>query len=384
MRQQVPAPPTVVAEPRGTSYTGSVKVYRTLLPALALCTLIALLPAGPATAATAHQDGVFRSLLPPEAGALAVALHVHLLNLHAIDDEAETFRVTAIVELQWMDPGQAFDPRAEGVTEKVFSGNYQFNEISPGWFPQLMISNAVEVPQFQGVLYRVEPDGRSSVRQVMHALVRSPMQLKRFPFDSQRLEIRFALLGFADQPVPLVAADNPITLDAANMRVPEWQLEPPRLYTEQHRSVAGGGIASGDAIVVSIDARRQSLFMLRLVMLPLALIVMLSWCVFWMDRSSVGDRMAVSFVGILTAVAYQTMTSDIMPHVAYITFTNAFVFISLVLMSATVIVNLRVAAYDKQGHHERGNRMDNLCKWLFPACYTALVSFSGALTFWLL
>lgn len=346
--------------------------------------LLASLHTSPAAAAAARQDKVFRSLLPPQAGTLAVALRVHLLNLHAIDDEAETFRVTAIVDLQWMDQGQAFDPRAEGVEEKIFSGNYQFNEISPGWFPQLLVANAVEVPQFQGVLYRVEPDGRSSVRQVMHALVRSPMQLKRFPFDSQRLEIRFELLDFADKPVSLVAADNPITLAAANMRVPEWQLGQPRLHTDRQRTIASRDDARADVIVVSIDAQRQSLFMLRLVMLPLALIVMLSWSVFWMDRSSLGDRMSVSFVGILTAVAYQTMTSDIMPHVAYITFTNAFVFISLVLMTATVIVNLSVAAYDKQGHHERGNRMDNLCKWLFPACYTALVALAGALTFWLL
>ena len=54
-----------------------------------------------------------------------------------------------------------------------------------------------------------------------------------------------------------------------------------------------------------MDVKRQPLFMLRLVVIPLCLIVMLSWSVFWMDRSSVGDRMAVSFVGILTAVAYQ-------------------------------------------------------------------------------
>ena len=33
-------------------------------------------------------------------------------------------------------------------------------------------------------------------------------------------------------------------------------------------------------------------FLVRLVILPLTLMVMLSWSVFWMDRSLIGDRPA--------------------------------------------------------------------------------------------
>ena len=41
-----------------------------------------------------------------------------------------------------------------------------------------------------------------------------------------------------------------------------------------------GGTGNSSAFVVTINVTRKSLFMLRLVVLPLALIVMLSWCVF--------------------------------------------------------------------------------------------------------
>ena len=53
---------------------------------------------------------------------------------------------------------------------------------------------------------------------------------------------------------------------------------------------------------MSIDLERASFYVRRLVIIPLILIVVLSWSVFWMERSSLGDRINLSFVGILTAV----------------------------------------------------------------------------------
>jgi hypothetical protein len=98
------------------------------------------------------------------------------------------------------------------------------------------------------------------------------------------------------------------------------------------------------------------------------LIVMLSWSVFWMDRSSVGDRMAVSFVGILTAVAYQITLVGIVANVSYFTLMNAFLNLSFLLMSGTVVINLYVGTADRRGH-ERGDRIDRRCRWIFPLVY---------------
>ena len=109
---------------------------------------------------------------------------------------------------------------------------------------------------------------------------------------------------------------------------------------------------------MTLEVSRKPFFMVRLVILPLMLIVALSWSVFWMDRSSLGDRMAVSFVGILTAVAYQIMVSDIMPQISYITLMNAILSFSFLIMCATVVINLIVGELDKRGDYERGERLD--------------------------
>ena len=113
--------------------------------------------------------------------------------------------------------------------------------------------------------------------------------------------------------------------------------------------------------------------MIRLVVVPLALIVMLSWSVFWMERSSLGDRISISFIGILTAVAYQIVVSEIQPHISYMTLMHGFLNLSLLIMCATVVINLVVGALDRQGKSAAGDRVDRGCRWIFPLTYFGLI-----------
>lgn len=125
-------------------------------------------------------------------------------------------------------------------------------------------------------------------------------------------------------------------------------------------------------VAVQLDVERQSYFIVRLVVFPLTLIVVLSWSVFWMDRSSLGDRMSVSFVGILTAVDYQIMISDIMPHVSDYSVLNAFVIISMLTMAGSVAVNLLVGEFDDRGREDVGERIDRVSRVAFPLAFLAL------------
>jgi hypothetical protein len=130
-----------------------------------------------------------------------------------------------------------------------------------------------------------------------------------------------------------------------------------------------------------MDMHRKSLFMLRLIILPLILMVMLSWSVFWMDRSSLGDRINVSFIGILTVVAYQIVVSEMLPRISYLTFMNGFLNISFFVMCATVVINLAVGSLDKQGRAAAGDRVDYRCRWAFPLAYFGLLLLMSTVTF---
>jgi len=100
-----------------------------------------------------------------------------------------------------------------------------------------------------------------------------------------------------------------------------------------------------------------------------------SFCflVFWMEKSSLGDRVSVSFIGILTGVTYQIMMSDQLPSISYVTLMHGFLGLSFLTMCATVVINLVVGALDQQGKSELADRIDCRCRWGFSLAYFGLM-----------
>ncbi len=81
--------------------------------------------------------------------------------------------------------------------------------------------------------------------------------------------------------------------------------------------------------------------------------------------------MDISFIGILTVVAYQIMVSSILPRISYFTLMSAFLYISFLTMCAAVVVNLAVGHIDRTGRREQGDLVDRRCRWAFPSSYAA-------------
>jgi hypothetical protein len=308
---------------------------------------------------------------PKEAGPVVVSARFELHDINDVDDEAERIEFSGVMTLTWQDPRQAFDPAAAEVEEKVFQGEYQFDEISPSWYPQLVLVNESGLYQKSGVVLRVRPDGTSTLIETLNAAVEAEFDMRRFPFDSHRLEAVFEVLGFGADEVALGVESDAIR-SVVEARVPQWTITSVDLSVRERPATYAGRKGVSSAFVVGMNARRDSLYVSRLVIFPLVVIVFLSFSVFWMDRSSLGDRISVSFIGILTSVAYQLMMSDHLPHIAYFTLMHGFLNLSFLTMCATVVVNLVVGAEDKRGNYERGDLIDRRCRWAFPLVYVAL------------
>lgn len=309
---------------------------------------------------------------PQEVRPIVVRAFFHLRDINEINSAAETFDFSGVLTLKWHDPRQAFDPAVEGVKERVFQGGYQFNELAAGWYPQVILVNESGMYQKSGVVLRVQPDGTSTLIETLSATAKTKFNMRLYPFDSQRLEAVFDVLGFDRDEVLLKLDREPDSSFATKVPVPQWDITEVGLSVKDHTPYSGfQGVSS--ALFGFVDVQRKSYYMIRLIVLPLIVIVLLSFSVFWMDRSSVGDRTSVSFIGILTAVAYQNLISDQMPHIAYITWMHSFLNLSFLTMCATVVINLVVSAADKRRAIELGDRIDRRCRWGFPLAYFGIL-----------
>lgn len=337
-----------------------------------------LLAVATVSAATPTQTQL---LAPPASdGPFVVRAGFQLLDINSIDEQSETFQFSGVLSVQWKDERQAFDPAVEGVEEKFYSGNFQFNEISPSWYPEISLLNVAGMFEKGEPLFRVRPDGTCTLVSPVNAIAKSALILRHYPFDRHNLRIIFGLPGYTDSELsiePLALPD----LAPGDINVPQWRL----LGTKESRPTgqllptAPGSDLSTPAFVVELDVKRQPMFVLRLVVGPLFLVVILSWSVFWMDRASVGDRMSVSFVGLLTAVAYQIILGDILPHIAYLTPVNVFVNLSFMVMCASIVINLIVGEFNRSGRGDKADALDNRCKVLFPVVYLSLIGIASVI-----
>ena len=300
----------------------------------------------------------------PSRAPIVVSVSFLLSDINGISESNQTFEFEGILTFRWKDARRAFDPEEAGTTEKVFQGPYQFLEIYTGWWPQLSLTNESGGVDRQAVLLKIAPDGSMTYIEEINATAVTPMNLRRFPFDRQTFDMVFAVLGFSESEVQLQSDSS--QYQESGVDLPQWEfinLETRVLPSETR------GETLGSMFVVSIEMARKPGNMLRIVVFPLILLVILSWSVFWMEHSSVGDRMDISFLGILTVVAYQIIVSNHMPKIAYFTLMSLFLYSTYLTIAGSVVVNLLVARLDKSGRVEAGDRVDLYCRWLFPLAF---------------
>lgn len=307
-------------------------------------------------------------VLPEGKRPIEVQASFWLLSVNSIDSETESFQVSGTLTLVWRDSRQAFDPAVVGVPEKVYQGSYQFNELAPAWYPQVVLANEFGLMDKRATLLRIQPDGTSTLVESFTCAARVKLNLRNLPFDSQTLDLRFKVFGFGIEEAVLVCSPTSVQADMRDIRVPQWDIASFASRIE----IEGNGRESASAYVVSIVAHRNSLFMMRTIILPLMFCVLLSMSVFWMEGNQLGDRMNVSFFGILTSVAYYIVISDLLPQISYVTLIHMFLNLSLLTMFGTAIVNLVVATRDRNGKPSQW--IDARCRWLFPLVYLGLIA----------
>jgi ABC-type bacteriocin/lantibiotic exporter with double-glycine peptidase domain len=97
----------------------------------------------------------------------------------------------------------------------------------------------------------------------------------------------------------------------------------------------------------------------------------ISWSVFWMSGETLASRIAISFTGILTVVAYQFVINDVLPKVTYFTLWDTILLLSFVLMALTVAVNVLQAVLRIKRRGKLANEIDATARVAFPVTYVA-------------
>ncbi len=293
-----------------------------------------------------------------------------LIDIDSIDSSAQNFVANVFTIFRWKDPRLA-DPAGQ---PRI----YKTDEI---WNPGIQIANEIGIVRrtFPEVV-EVEPDGTATYRQRFVGPFSQPLDLNAFPFDTQKFRLHVLATGNKPEDVQFVRDQAWIDSGlpkaagiAKDISLPDWHIVD---YDTVAAPYVVGPKVKVPGFAFDFTARRDKWHYIWKVILPLLLIVMMSWSVFWIDPSNAGTQIAVATTSMLTLIAYRFAVDTQVPKVPYMTKMDQFIVMGTVLVFLTLMQVVLTARLTQLGKKALAHKIDRLSRWVFPAVFIVALSLS--------
>jgi hypothetical protein len=257
----------------------------------------------------------------PDLGPTLVDIEIYVLDLDKIDSAAQSFDANVYFEAIWRDPRLAVE--ADTATRRL----------DQVWHPRLQILNQQRLWSSLPDEVTVDPDGTVTQRARVWGSFSQPLDLREFPFDRQTINIPVVAVGFGPDKVVLSASSKSgigDTFSIADWRIVDW-----RMIIDYPIPGPEDDQAAGIAMALEVE-RLKGFFVLK-VIVPLVLIVAMSWAVFWIDPADMGTRISITITAMLTLIAYRFSISASLPNISYLTRMDLFILFSTIFIYASLL-----------------------------------------------
>jgi neurotransmitter-gated ion-channel len=298
-----------------------------------------------------------------EKGPTQVSVGIWIVDITNIDSAQQSFTADIAVVLRWKDARLAHT--GTGIA------HYALDQI---WTPRVAIANETSsVVRKLPESVEVEPDGTVLYRQRYTGAFTQPLRLQSFPFDRQAFRIQFVAIRYRPNEVVFVADENWIhdgLQQAAgisrSITLPDWTVgrwdAKPDVY-----ALTPGLQYSG--YVFEFTASRNVEHYILKVILPLVLIVMMSWSVFWTEPTNSNTQFSIAVTSMLTLIAYRFAVDTQLPRLPYMTRLDVFFLISTLLVFFSLIEVLVTTIFDNNHQVARAKKLDRYCRVIVPLIF---------------
>jgi len=288
-----------------------------------------------------------------------VEVRIFLIDVEQVDTVTQSFTANLTLVLRWHDPALAH----EGPT----SISRSLDDI---WFPRIQILNQQKLTLTMPRSVEVFPGGEVVQRQRYWGSFSQPMDLRLFPFDSQKLKVTIANVGFGGEVVNLIP--SPISGISNELTLPDWSVIGWDFVTTDISFEDES--SSFDGMIFSLDVKRDVGYFKYKVIFPLILIVMMSWLVFWIDPSLAASQISVSVTAMLTMIAYRFALAGMLPRLAILTSLDHFVLASTLMVFLAMLEVVYTAHLSTNGQLEKARKVDRHARWVAPIIYVSMAA----------
>ncbi|MBK0398470.1 hypothetical protein H0I76_04660 [Limibaculum sp. M0105] len=292
-----------------------------------------------------------------------VQLRTYVIDVDAIDSANQRFSASVFLVARWTDHSL----KHSGPGPKIMPA-------TSVWTPRLAIVNQQQGWSAFPPYAEVEPDGTVTMRQKVWAWFSQPLDLRDFPFDRQTLQIHVVAAGLLRTEVALVALveahgrQSAIseTFSLPDFEVLDWKVEP-------REFLAFKGEAGTAGFIMEIFTQRTPQYYVFKLIVPLCLIVAMSWAPLWIPSSETGARIGIAATAFLTLVAYLFATANLLPRVPYFTRMDRFILLSTLLVFCSLAQTIAVISLRQYLGAARCQSFQKVSRIVYPVLLTLII-----------
>jgi hypothetical protein len=268
--------------------------------------------AQPATAATAPAT-------PPAQQEILVGVYV--LSIGKLDISTGSFTVDFYLDLKSKDPKDQITADAA----------------------------ALEFMNGRGTFEMVEDKGDEKFYRVL-ATLNTPIDLRRFPFDAQKMQIILENKTNSLEKVKYIPLTAESGMDQAIV-FPGWEIKGWEATSAQHEypvyKTPEGKNEVYSQYIFSVDIARIPMNSFLKTFLPVLIMMLLVMTSFILDPDKVTTRLAAVSSALLASVMFHVSISGQIPPVGYLTFADKFMVLTYLILLVSFCLSL--AVYILQG-----------------------------------
>lgn len=277
-----------------------------------------------------------------------VRLSLNINKIYDIRPVDESFNVDAYLGANWLDP-RAGSLVPEGKDSITLEDGHVDDWHEHVWMPSLEIINVLGTKDVSNKRLVIYKDGRVFYNERFNATLQSSMNFRKFPFDTQQLQIMIEPFSYSASKVRFSEQSRVYPTELSSWPMLEWHATKRscQIGEAEYQYLADSTaekIFTQFAFTLTVE-RIPGYFLLQ-IFLPLAVIMLCAWSIFFVKDGA--TQLSLISTLMLTVYAFNFFITDSIPKLPYGTFLGKIIIISFISIFLQLIVHLVELRCDRE------------------------------------
>jgi hypothetical protein len=298
---------------------------------------------------------------------LDVGIGLELEQIIEVNQQSEFFTAVANLQMEWIDTTLAFNPEDCNCDFKVYSEEkfQDFLSTTNSKWPDFTFRNQQGNRWTQNRNVILFHDGKAIYSERFTTDFQVDFDFRQFPFDTQEFLIRIDSIF----PEEFFVYSNLEHISSVSSDTGEDEFILEDLSVDISKTSTSNGIVS--SYIFSFEAPRHLSYYIFRIFVPILLIVMISWVIFFLKNYT--HRIEVASANLLLFIAFSFSLAENYPRLGYLTFLDAVMAIMFIINALVIVYNVWLRRLEMNDKVDMLERVDDVLDWVYPLIYIVLL-----------